>query len=350
MPIHPLLNNRIKYFLENNIQKKIHFQNGNIHLYANENGLGSPSLKWYNRFTNSADLMEIKTSIAGIKKVSKQNIFISAGRFSIVDILLRSFCEREDNIIFCTPAPHEMIQLAMVNEINFHLVSLNEHQQLDMIHLEKVVDEKSKIIWLSSPNHFTGNNMLHDDIEMILNNFNGLVVVDEAYINFSKHKSFLSELNEYPNLIVCQDFNHAWGLAGLEIEMAFADPEIISVLYELPFGKMMQKPSIDILQAALLKVHDVNKNIKTIVAMRNALARELQHFSFILNIFSSDANFLLVKFTDAQHMKSFLHVNKIEVYDLSSEKFYENSLRISIGSEIELKKFMDVLEKYKENA
>lgn len=347
MSVHPLFNNRIKSFLKNNIQRNFYFQKDHIHLHANENGLGSPLLKWYNRFTNSEDIVDIRSTIGGIKKVSIENIFLSSGHYSIMDIFIRCFCETgKDNIIFCSPTPQEIMQLALFNEINFHSVPLNENQQLDMIHLENIVDENSKMLWLSSPNHFTGNNMLHEDIEMILNNFPGLVIVDEAYINFAKQKSLLSELNEYPNLIVCQNFNHAWGLAGLEIEMAFADPEIISVLNELPFAKMLPKPSLDILQSALTKVDEVNMNIKTIVAMRKALARELQHFPFIENIFTSEANFLLIKFKNAQNMKSFLHENKIDVYDLSAEKFYENCLRVSIGTEIELKKLMDVLEKY----
>ncbi|MEO8116473.1 MAG: aminotransferase class I/II-fold pyridoxal phosphate-dependent enzyme [Bacteroidota bacterium] len=313
-------------------------------MQANENGIGSPTLKWYNRFTSIEDLQQIKTAIASIKNTSVENIFVTAGRYSFFDLLVRCFCEPgEDHIIFCTPAPNEIMQIATFNGITFKRIPLTSNQQLDMIHLENVVNEKTKIIWISSPNHFTGNCLLHDDIETVLNNFPGLVVLDETYINFSKHRSFIPELKNYPNLVICQDFNHAWGLAGLEIEMAFASAEIISILNTLPGGNRVQKPAIDILLSALKKIDEVNSNIKTIVAMRNALGKELQHFPYIETIFSSDANFLLIKFRDAEKVKEILKEHEIDVYDISKEEFYENCLRVSIGSEQEIKAFVECL-------
>ncbi len=344
MSFHTLLNKRTKKFLENKLVFENTTQAGKIRLLANENGIGSPTLKWYNRFTNADDLMQLKSAISVIKKTSPENIFVSAGLFSFFDLLVRCVCEPgEDNIVFCTPAHYELISIAKLNGIDFQPIPLNTAQQLDMIHLENVVNEKTKIIWISSPNHFTGNNMLHDDIETILNNFPGIVVLDEAYINFSKHKSFLPGLNEYSNLVICQDFNYAWGLAGLEIEMAFASAEIISVLNTLPGGNRVQKPAIEILLFALSKVDEVNANIKAIVAMRNALENELKHFPYIENIFSSDANFLLIKFRDSEKVKAILTAHQIEVYDLSKEKFYENCLRISVGSEQEVKALVESL-------
>jgi len=346
MPFHNLVNKRTKHFLENKIPGKHNSWTGKVRLQANENGIGSPTLKWYNRFTNEEDLMQLTSAISAIKKTSVENFYISTGRFSFFDGLLRCFCEAEDNIIFCSPAPGELLEIAAYNGINFQTIPLTANQQLDMIHMENVASENTKIIWISSPNHYTGNNMQHNDIETILNNFPGLLVMDECYINFSKHRSFLPGLNEYPNLVICQDFNYAWGLAGLEIEMVFASKEIISVLDAMPFGSRIQKPAMEILLAALPKVEEVNANIKAIVAMRNALAKELQHLPYIENIFPSDSNFLLVKFRDAEKIKTILKQHNIAVYDLSKEKFYENCLRISIGSEKEIKALVEALAGY----
>lgn len=344
MSFHTLLNKRTKKFLELKVLIENYNQDRKIRLQANENGIGSPTLKWYNRFTNSEDIQHIKSAIASIKKVSIENIFVTAGRYSFFDLLVRCFCEPgEDNIIFCTPAQGEIKNIATFNGIDFQAVPITAAQQLDMIHLENVVNEKTKIIWISSPNHFTGNNMLHEDIEIILNNFPGLVVLDEAYINFSKQRSFMPELKEYPNLVICQDFNHAWGLAGLEIEIAFGDSGVISVLENIPGANRIQKPTIEILLSALKKIDEVNSNIKTIVAMRNALGKELQHFPYIETIFSSDANFLLIKFHDAEKVKGILNEHQIDVYDFSKEKFYENCLRVSVGSEQEIKAFVECL-------
>lgn len=346
MPFHSLVNEHTKHFLENKIPGKHNSLTGKVRLQANENSIGSPTLKWYNRFTNEEDVMQLKSAIAAIKKTSIQNFYISTGRFSFFDALIRCFCDIDDNIIFCSPAPDELLEVATYNGINFQTIPLTVNQQLDMIHLENVVNKKTKIIWIASPNHYTGNNMQHDDIETILNNFPALLVLDECYINFSKHCSFLPGLNEYQNLVICQDFNYAWGLAGLEIEMAFASQEIISVLDIMPFGNRIQKPAIEILLAALLKVEEVNANIKVIVAMRNALAKELQHFRYIENIFPSDANFLLIKFRDVEKIKTILKQHNIAVYDLSKEKFYENCLRVSIGSEKEINAFIEALAGY----
>ncbi|MFZ1798281.1 MAG: aminotransferase class I/II-fold pyridoxal phosphate-dependent enzyme [Chitinophagaceae bacterium] len=346
MPFHPLVNERTKRFLENKIPGIHKSLTGKIRLQANENGIGSPTLKWYNRFTNDDDVMHLKSAIAAIKKTSLQNLYISAGQFSFFDTFVRCFCEAEDNIIFCSPVPIELLEVATFNGINFQTIPLTANQQLDMIHLENVVSKKTKIIWIASPNHYTGNNMLHDDIETILNNFPALLVLDECFINFSKHRSFLPGLNEYPNLVICQDFNYAWGLAGLEIEMAFASQEIISVLEAMPFGNRIQKPAIEIVQAALPKVDEMNTNIKAIVAMRNALVKELQHLPYIENIFPSDANFLLIKFRDAEKVNTILKQHHIAVYDLSKEKFYENCLRVSIGSEKEINAFIEALAGY----
>ncbi|MBS1731085.1 MAG: aminotransferase class I/II-fold pyridoxal phosphate-dependent enzyme [Bacteroidetes bacterium] len=345
MPFHPFINQRVQKYLD---QKRPFKESGptrKIRLHANENGIGSPSLQWYHRFTEDEDMEQFKLAIAGIKNVPKENLFITNGKYYFFELCIRIFCEAEkDKIIFCTPVPDELMDLAKLNGIDYLKVPLTSDQQLDMIHLEKVVNEETKLIWLSSPNHFTGNNMHHEDIETILNNFSGLVILDESYINFSKHRSFLPELKEYPNLCICQNFHYAWGMAGLEVEIAFASVDIISILNQLPFSKHLNKPTMEIIRDALQNIQDVNSNIKTIVAMRNAMGRELEHFSFIDKVYSSDANFLLIKFNNIPLVKEYLKVNQIEIHDLTQEKFYEHCLRISIGSEREIKSLLDVFE------
>lgn len=213
-----------------------------VFLDANENSLGSPLTKWYNRYPDPHQLA-IKQKLAIIKSIPVEHIFLGNGSDECIDLLFRSFCNPgKDNVVICPPT-YGMYQVsANINDVGIKKVPLTEDFQLDLIHLENVVDANTKMIWLCSPNNPTGNSLNRADIEIVLNNFNGLVVVDEAYINFSKQKSFLQELADYPNLVVLQTLSKAWGLAGLRLGMAFASAAIIEVLNKV-------KPPYNISQA-----------------------------------------------------------------------------------------------------
>jgi histidinol-phosphate aminotransferase len=218
--------------------------------------------------------------------------------------------------------------------------------QLDLVHLERLVDERTKIIWICSPNNPTANSINRQDIEVILNNFSGLVVVDEAYINFSRHRSFIQELTDYPNLVVLQTMSKAWGLAGLRLGMAFASEAIIKVYNKVKPPYNVNQATQELALAALGEVEQVNEMIRALVAMREQLARELGGLSFVLKVYPSDANFLLVRVTDAGGLYEYLLVDGIVVRDRSKVELCGGCLRITVGTEQENAELITALRRY----
>lgn len=200
-----------------------------VFLDANENSLGSPLTVWYNRYPDPLQ-WKVKQALSKIKGVAPENIFLGNGSDECIDILYRAFCEPGKDNVIINPPTYGMYEVsAHINDVEVRRAVLLDDFQLDLVHLENLVDDRTKIIWICSPNNPSGNSMHREDIETVLNNFHGLVVIDEAYINFSRHKSFIQELAEYPNLVVLQTLSKAWGLAGLRLGMAFASEAIIHV-------------------------------------------------------------------------------------------------------------------------
>ena len=333
--IHNLLRENIKTFIE---KISIENQDANvikIRLDKNENALGSPLTKWYHRYPDSAQL-KLKESIGMVKNISVVNIFLGNGIYECIDLLCRSFCDpTQDNIIICPPTNHSFANCAEINNVEIRKASLLEDFQLDLIHLENIVDANTKIIFISNPNHISGNSMSRGDLETILNNFNGLVVLDESYINYSKQKSFIPDLNDYPNLIILQTLSRAWGLAGLQIGITFASANIIDVLNKVKPLYNINQPAQELAIKALEEIGQVNDMIKTIVDMRNAMAAVFIQIPFVQNVYTSDANFLLVKFHNAAELYQYLLQNGIAVYDATHEENCADCLRITIGTEKE---------------
>src|SRR5579875_3037925 len=198
-----------------------------IFLDANENSYGSPLTKWYNRYPDPLQ-WELKKKIAEIKGVAPENILLGNGSDECIDLLIRAFCEPQvDNIVICPPTYGMYEVYAHINNVPVKAVPLTPTFQLDLEALENAIDARTKLIFLCSPNNPTANSLIREDVEMILNNFDGLVVVDEAYINFSRQRSFVPELKEYPNLVVLQTFSKAWGLDALRLGMTLAATDII---------------------------------------------------------------------------------------------------------------------------
>jgi histidinol-phosphate aminotransferase len=189
---------------------------------------------------------------------------------------------------------------ANINDIEARKVLLTEDYQLNLEGIAEAIDEHTKLIFICSPNNPTGNSINRADIETLLANFNGLVVVDEAYINFSRQKTFIQELTEYANLVVLQTLSKAWGLAGLRVGMAFASEEIIEVMNKVKPPYNVNEASQQLALEALKNVDQVNSWIKETLTQRDRLVLELKNFDFVLDIYPSDANFILVKTTDAQ--------------------------------------------------
>ena len=315
-----------------------------VFLDANENSFGSPLTKWYNRYPDPHQTA-IKEALSVIKSVPSCQIFIGNGSDECIDLLFRSFCEPvKDNIIICPPTYGMYEVSANINNVQIKKAHLLPDFQLDLIHLENLIDANTKIIWICSPNNPTGNSIERASIEMVLNNFNGLVVIDEAYINFSKQKSFIQELQDYPNLVVLQTLSKAWGLAGLRLGMAFASKEIIGILDKVKPPYNINTATQELVLKALQEVGQVNDMIKIIVDMREALANVFRKMPTVEKVYPSDANFLLVKIADARAVYDFLLTRQIVVRDRSSVELCENCLRITIGTEKENTLLIDAMQ------
>ena len=314
-----------------------------VFLDANENSLGSPLLKWYNRYPDPHQT-QLKQAISVVKNVAADNIFIGNGSDECIDVLYRSVCNpAKDNVIICPPTYGMYEVSANINDVETRMAPLFEDFQLNLSLTESLIDEHTKIIWLCSPNNPSGNSLHRQDMEIILNNFNGIVAVDEAYINFAKQKSFLQELREYPNLVVLQTFSKAWGLAGLRLGIAFASKEIIAVLDKVKPPYNINQATQDLALKALEEVGQVNDMIREIVDMRDALADVLLQIPIVEKVYPSDANFLLVKIKDAKKAYDFLLAKGIVVRDRSRVQLCENCLRITIGTEKENTELVDAL-------
>jgi histidinol-phosphate aminotransferase len=340
--------------LRDNIRKLIPYSSARdefkgeagIFLDANENSFGSPGEIPYNRYPDPLQI-ELKEKISNIKGVPSGNIFIGNGSDEVIDLLMRSFCRPGiDNVIIAPPTYGMYEVSANIHDVFVKKALLTSDFQLDLETISELVDENTKLIFLCSPNNPTGNSMNREDIEIIFNNFHGLVIVDEAYINYSKQRSFISELTEYPNLVVMQTLSKAWGLAGLRIGMAFASDEIIAVFNKVkaPYNinAATQKAAID----ALNHTDQVNQWIKETVALREDLVRVLGSFPFVQKVYPSDANFILVKTKDARELYDYLSQEGIVVRDRSKVILCEGCLRITVGTPEENQKLIQSIKKF----
>ena len=303
-----------------------------VFLDANENSLGSPLTKWYNRYPDPHQL-KVKQKLSEIKKVPLENIFLGNGSDECIDILQRAFCEPGiDNIIICPPTYGMYEVCANINDVKIKKVNLTNEFQLDLESIENVIDGNTKMIFLCSPNNPTANSLHPEDIEAILNNYFGLVIIDEAYINFSKQRSFSTQLNEYPNLVVMQTLSKAWGLAALRVGIALASEEIISVMNKIKPPYNINQASQELALQALNEVEQVNDMIKEIVKEREILAEALVNLSSVEKVYPSDANFLLVKVNDPVAIYKKLLERGIVVRDRSRIELCEGCLRITVGT------------------
>ncbi len=315
-----------------------------VFLDANENSLGSPLLKWYNRYPDPHQLA-VKEKLAQVKGIGSQHIFLGNGSDECIDLLFRSFCEPgRDNVIICPPTYGMYEVSAHINDVELRKAPLLDDFQLDLVHLENLVDTHTKLIWLCSPNNPTGNSLNRTDIEMVLNNFKGIVVIDEAYINFARQKSFVQELTEYPNLVVMQTLSKAWGLAGLRLGMAFASASIIEVLNKVKPPYNINQATQELVLKALEEVGQVNDMIHLLVDMRQALTEVFLSMPTVEKVYPSDANFILVKIKDARKIYEFLLTKGIVLRDRSNVKLCEDCLRITVGTEKENTILVDAMQ------
>ena len=320
-----------------------------IYIDANENSLGSPLLKWYNRYPDPHQL-KLKEKISGIKGIAPDHIFLGNGSDEAIDILFRAFCEPgQDEVIICPPTYGMYEVSANINNVGIVRVPLRPDYQLDLPAIEGAITHRTKIIWLCSPNNPTGNSLHREDVELLLNNFQGLVVIDEAYINFSRQKSFIQELPDYPNLVVMQTLSKAWGLAALRLGMAFASAAIIGIMDKVKPPYNINEPAQELALKALEEVGQVNEMIRVIVTERIRLAEALPQIPMVEAVYPSDANFLLVKMRHARAIYEFLLHRGIVVRDRSRTPGCEGCLRITIGTPAENMKLWESLCDFAEN-
>jgi histidinol-phosphate aminotransferase len=314
-----------------------------VFLDANENSLGSPLQKWYNRYPDPHQ-HKLKYEISKIKNIDAQHIFLGNGSDECIDLLYRVFCEPgKDNVIICPPTYGMYEVSAAINDVEIRRAELTADFQLDPGKIQALTDSNTRLLWICSPNNPTGNSIHYADIEFLLNNFPGVVVIDEAYINFSRQGSFIREIGEYPNLVILQTFSKAWGLAGLRLGIAFASGEIIELLDRIKPPYNINQVTQELALQALTEVGQVNDMIKEIVAMRGELAAVFARMPLVEKVYPSDANFLLVKVRDAEELYHFLLEDGIVVRDRSKVRLSEGCIRITIGTEKENTLLVDAM-------
>jgi histidinol-phosphate aminotransferase len=299
-----------------------------VFLDANENPFNQP----YNRYPDPHQ-RELKEKIANLKEVQPAQIFLGNGSDEPIDLLIRAFCEpRINNILTINPS-YGMYQVAAgVNDVEVRKVSLNNNFDLDAGELLKQADKNSRIVFLCSPNNPSGNCLLKEAMLEVIMNFRGIVVLDEAYIDFSPGKSLLPEINDHPNLVILQTFSKAWGMAGIRLGMAFASPEIISALSKIKYpynlNILTQQKAIELTGNR----EQVEEWISQIIQEREKLILRLKDLPYTEKIFHTDANFVLVKMRDARGIYELLKEKGVIVRDRSKVHLCEGSLRITVGS------------------
>ncbi len=317
-----------------------------VFLDANENAFGSPLDHAYNRYPDPLQ-KEVKTKLSKIKGVPIENIFLGNGSDEAIDILYRAFCRPGVDNVVLVPPTYGMYEVsANINDVETRKVNLTPDYQLNLDGIAQAIDTHTKLIFVCSPNNPTGNSIRRQDVETILTNFDGIVVVDEAYINFSKHKSFTYELGEFPNLVVLQTLSKAWGLAALRLGMAFASREIIEVFNKIKPPYNINQATQDLVLKALDNIGSVNEWIKETVREREWLHQELASIPQVDHITPSDANFILVRLEEPRELYNFLVNDGIIVRDRSKIELCEGCLRITVGTPVENKKLLAAMQQF----
>ncbi|MDR2813191.1 MAG: histidinol-phosphate transaminase [Prevotellaceae bacterium] len=300
-----------------------------VFLDANENPYNAP----YNRYPDPMQ-RELKRAIAAQKNVAAAQMLLGNGSDEPIDLLIRAFCEPKlDNIVAIAPTYGMYKVAADVNNVEYRKVQLNAQLDFCADDLLRAADERTKLIWLCSPNNPTGNSLNRQEIVRTIEAFAGIVVLDEAYIDFSERQTFLSELRRYPNLVVLQTFSKAWASAGVRLGMAFAATEIIDVLNKIKYPYNINVLTLHhALRHILQRGDDVKAWVKTLLAEREKLRSALTALPCVLRVFPSDANFLLVKTTDANAIYRHLTSKGVVVRNRHNVELCENCLRITAGT------------------
>lgn len=298
-----------------------------IYLDANESSYDNG----YNRYPNNKH-PELITLISNYKKLNKDELVLCNGTDELIDLVIRVFCEPgKDKIITLTPTYGMYEVSAEINNVNIIKVDLDHNFQIDIEKVKSQFDDLTKIIFITNPNNPTGNCFNEDSIIEIIESFNGIVFIDEAYIDYSNN-SLISKLNMYQNLIISQTFSKALGLAGIRLGVGYSNSNLISYLKKVkpPYNVnlLTEKKAIENISSTYLN----NSQIKETILERNKLEKKLENFPFVKKVYPSDSNFLLVKVSNANNLYKYLLDNGIVVRNRSQIKGCEECLRITVGT------------------
>ena len=313
-----------------------------VFLDANENPYNLP----HNRYPDPLQ-RDLKAELTRIKQVKAENIFLGNGSDEAIDLVFRAFCEPGvDNVVAIDPTYGMYKVCADVNNVEYRKVLLDDAFQFTADALLAATDEHTKLIFLCSPNNPTGNDLLRTEIEKTLATFSGLVIIDEAYNDFSSAPSFLQQLDKYPNLVVFQTFSKAWGCAAIRLGMAFASAEIISIFNKIKYpynvNQLTQQQALSMLQ----RYDEIEGWVKELIAERGRLVDAFSTLTCVKEIFPSDANFFLARVTDAGAIYNYLVAKGIIVRNRSSISLCGNCLRVTVGTPAENKTLLEALQAY----
>jgi len=315
-----------------------------IFLDANENSFGSPLGKNYHRYPDPLQ-RRIKQKMADINGVRPDEIFIGNGSDEAIDLLLRIFCEPgRDNILLCPPTYGMYRVAADINDVPVKTAPLTEDFELDREAIERELDGVTKIIFLCSPNNPTGNSLSEKTILGLIENFPGIVVIDEAYIHFSRERSFVPEIGRFENLVVLQTFSKAWGLAGLRVGLAFANKEVTDLLNRVKPPYNVSEIAQEAILAALESKTEMDETVGRIIREREKLTGRLRTLPLVEKIYPTDANFVLVKTADADAVYRSLLEEKIVVRNRSNVEMCAGCLRLTVGTPEENEALVKALE------
>lgn len=313
-----------------------------VFLDANENPYGAP----YNRYPDPLQ-RELKKQISKVKGIPEDMIFLGNGSDEAIDLPYRIFCQPgRDNVVAIEPTYGMYRVCADINDVEYRPVLLDEHYDFKAADLLAACDSHTKLIWICSPNNPTGNSLNRDEMLKVIQDFEGIVIIDEAYSDFSKQQTFRSELTAHPNLIVLNTMSKAWALAGIRLGMAFASKDIISI-----YNKVKYPYNVNILtqQQALETLKDpfeIDRWVKTLLGERARLMQAFQELPICEKVYPTDANFFLAKMTDAQGIYNYLVDKGIIVRNRSRIQLCNNCLRITIGLKSENNELLSALRQF----
>ena len=310
-----------------------------VFLDANENPYNKP----FNRYPDPLQ-EEVKAKLSVVKRVRPEQIFLGNGSDEAIDLPYRCFCRPGiDNVVAIEPTYGMYKVCADINDVEYRPVLLDENYQITAEKLLKATDENTKIIWVCSPNNPTGNNLNRDEIIKLVETFDGLVIVDEAYSDFSSQKPFRDEFNMHPNMIVLNTFSKAWGCAGIRLGIAFASKEIIDIFNKVKYpynvNSLTQKQALEALQDP----YEVDKWVKIILQERTRMMQAFKDLPICEKVYNTDANFFLAKMQDAQFTYDYLVERGIIVRNRTRISLCGNCLRITIGTKSENQELLAAL-------